>query len=252
MKVVNASRLSPPGQPRRTRLAAIRVALWMTPALIVICAVLGSTPISAQELPNTPRAPFLLVANPDLPDPTFQQTVILILPSSEPPIVAGIIVNKPTKVTLGQLFGHSFPVGNRAQSVYFGGPVDLASPLILMRTERALSATTHLFENVYMSEDDASVREFIERPQSEKDVRLYLGRAQWTADQLHSEIVSGAWVVAAASPDRVFSADPAGLWQRLVQQAKLRQIGWIPPPASRERAGRSGSSCPLVRNCVSD
>jgi putative AlgH/UPF0301 family transcriptional regulator len=130
-----------------------------------------------------------------MPDPLFQQTVILMLPPSELPIVAGIVINKPTKMTLGQLFSHSPAIRNQAQSVYFGGPVDLTSPAILMRASRAPDATTRLFENVYMSDDAAPVRAFLERQESDKDLRLFLGRAQWTVDQLHSEIISGAWVV---------------------------------------------------------
>jgi putative transcriptional regulator len=159
-----------------------------------------------------------------MPDPLFQQTVILMLPPSAMPIVAGIVINKPTKVTLGQLFSHSPAIRNQAQSVYFGGPVDLTSPAILMRASRAPDATTRVFENVYMSDDAGSIRELLMGPESDKDIRLFLGRAQWTADQLHSEILRGAWILSPASPDLVFSPDPASLWRVLVQQAKLRQV----------------------------
>jgi hypothetical protein len=71
-----------------------------------------------------------------------------------------------------------------------------------------------------------SVREFLKRPGSDKDLRLFLGRAQWTVDQLHSEILRGAWIIAAASPELVFSPDPSSVWRVLVQQAKLREIEW--------------------------
>jgi hypothetical protein len=74
--------------------------------------------------------------------------------------------------------------------------------------------------------DAGSIREVLERSKSDKDIRLFLGRAQWTVDQLHSEILSGSWIVTAASPEPVFSPDPASIWQELVQQAKLRQVEW--------------------------
>ena len=213
-------------QRHRSRVAAVRTALLLLATILVNSAALNAATLTAQELPDTTRTPFLLVASPDMPDPLFQQTVILMLPSSELPIVAGIVINKPTKMTLGQLFSHSPAIRNQAQSVYFGGPVDLTSPAILMRASRAPDATTRLFENVYMSDDAASVRAFLERQESDKDLRLFLGRAQWTVDQLHSEIISGAWVVTAASPELVFSPDPGSIWQKLVQQAKLREIEW--------------------------
>src|SRR5260370_42629142 len=71
-----------------------------------------------------------------------------------------------------------------------------------------------------------SVRDFLKRPGSDKDLRLFLGRAQWTVDQLHSEILRGAWIIAAASPELVFSPDPSSVWRVLVQRAKLREVEW--------------------------
>jgi putative transcriptional regulator len=211
---------------RPTRLAAARAVLLLLAAVLVICAALDAVPITARESQRQDRTPFFLVASPDMPDPLFQQTVILMLPPSEMPIVAGIVINKPTKMTLGQLLGHSAAIRNEAESVYFGGPVELTSPTILMRAAQAPDATTRLFENVYMSVDTGSVREFLKRPGSDKDLRLFLGRAQWTVDQLHSEILRGAWIVAAASPELVFSPEPASVWRVLVQRAKLREIEW--------------------------
>jgi putative AlgH/UPF0301 family transcriptional regulator len=140
------------------------------------------------------------------------------------PIVAGIVINKPTKMTLGQLFRHLPTRANGAQPVYFGGPVDMTSPAVLMRAPRAPDAAAHLFADVYIGVDANLVREFLKRPGSEKDLRLFLGRAQWTLDQLHSEILRGAWSVTKASPELVFNPDPASVWHVLVQRAKLRQV----------------------------
>jgi putative AlgH/UPF0301 family transcriptional regulator len=195
-------------------------------ALVVWILALNNAPIFAQEPPDTPRTPFLLVANPDIPDPTFQQTVILILPPSQLPLVAGIVINKPSKMTLGQLFHHSVAVRNQDQLVYFGGPVNLTSPALLMRAAQAPAATTHVFDDVYISDDAGAVTDVLKRPASDKDTRLFLGRAQWTVDQLHAEILSGAWIITKARSAAVFSSDPASVWPELVKQSKLREIEW--------------------------
>ena len=205
----------------RTTLLSLATILF---ACVFTCATLNAAPIIAQEPPGTGNAPFLLVANPDMPDPVFQQTVILILPTATLPLVVGIVINKPTKMTLGQLFSHSPGIANRAQSVYFGGPVDLDSPLILMRAGLAPNATTHIFKDVFMSIDAGSISEILSRPESDKDLRVFLGRAQWSVNQLHAEILQGAWTTAPASPDLVFSGDPAAVWRTLEQQSKLREI----------------------------
>jgi len=213
---------------RVRRLAARTTVLVLAAALVTSTVAFNNARIFAQESPDPPRTPFLLVANPDIPDPVFQQAVILILPPSELPLVAGIVINKPSKMTLGQLFHHSPAVRNRDQLVYFGGPVDLTSPAILMRAARAPDAATHIFDDIYMSDDAGSVSAALKRPGSDKDTRLFLGRAQWTVDQLHAEILSGAWIISRARPEVVFSSDPASIWQELVKQSKLREIEWHP------------------------
>jgi putative transcriptional regulator len=220
----SASAAGAVAQRHRTRVAAVRTALLSMATILVTCVVLNAALISALESQDTYREPFLLVASPDMPDPLFQQAVILMLPPTTPPLVAGIVINKPTKMSLDQLFSHSPAIANRAQAVYFGGPVDMRSPVILMRSSRAPDATTRLFENVYMSIDAGSIRALLKGPESDKDRRLFLGRAQWTADQLHSEILRGAWTISRASPELVFSPDPVRVWRVLVQQAKLREI----------------------------
>jgi len=216
------------------RLAAIVITLALV-AMMFACAGPKDLPKAPPDSQDTEHKPFFLVASPDMPDPVFAQTVILMLPPSQEPIVGGIVINKPTPMTLRQLLGPSPAIRDQAQSVYFGGPVDLTTPVVLMRSASAPDATTHLFEDVYMSMDAASIRDFLQRPGAEKDLRFFLGRAQWTPDQLHSEILRGAWVVATASPELVFSPDPGSLWRVLVQRAKLRQVDWkfgVTPAAS--------------------
>jgi putative AlgH/UPF0301 family transcriptional regulator len=206
--------------------------LMLAIAVVAWIVAFNSVPIFAQEPPDTPRTPFLLVANPDIPDPVFQQTVILILPPSQLPLVAGIVINKPSKMTAGQLFHHSSSVRNQDQLVYFGGPVNLTSPSILTRAARAPDSTTHVFDDVYVSDKAGAVTEVLKRPGSDKDTRLFLGRAQWTVDQLHAEILSGAWIITKARSAAVFSSDPASVWPELVKQSKLREIEWTYGPPS--------------------
>jgi putative transcriptional regulator len=190
----------------------------------MFCRIVLAVPALARGSQDTSYKPFLLVASPDMPDPIFQQTVILMLPSTEPPLVAGIVINKPTKMTVGQLFSHASLLKNQSQSVYFGGPVALTSPIILLRAAQATDATTRLFENVYIDTDAGSIGDFLKRQKSNENTRLFLGRAQWTADQLHAEMLQGAWTVSDVSPDLIFSSDPTKIWRTLVQKAKLREI----------------------------
>ncbi len=194
--------------------------------ITVACVVFMAGTSMAQQSPESKDKLFLLVANRDMPDAVFQRTVILMLPASPMPLVAGIVINKPSKMTMGQLFNWSTKIKRSAQAVYFGGPVDLDSPIVLLRSARAPEAAVRLFEDVYASADASSIARLMQRPGSDKDLRLYLGRAQWTLAQLHSEILQGAWTITAASAALVFTANPDSLWQELMDKAKIRDIEW--------------------------
>ena len=207
-------------QPRRSLIAGALVTLAM---ILVACAVRAAQ-VAALKSADSGRAPFFLVANPEMSDPVFEQTVILMLPPTEPALVAGIVINKPTKITLGQLFAHSTHIKNEAQTVYFGGPVDLKSPAALIRSAQATGGMSHLLDNVYLSSDKGSIREILQGAESDQEVRLFFGRAQWSVEQLHSELLQGAWTIAPATAEIVFSPEPAKLWRYLEQQAKMREV----------------------------
>jgi putative transcriptional regulator len=134
------------------------------------------------------------------------------------------VINKPTKLTLGQFFNRSSSIRNESQPVYFGGPVDLSSESILTRASRSSDTTSRLFENVFISTDTRAIPAILHRPESDKDTRLFLGRAQWTEEQLHAEILQGAWVLAPADPNVVFSSDPENVWRKLIEHARLREV----------------------------
>ncbi|HEV2170934.1 MAG TPA: hypothetical protein VGR40_08295, partial [Candidatus Binatus sp.] len=77
---------------RRFRIQAVgTLVVAMSVAFIAIA-------VTAQRAQSTDLTiPSLLVATRDLQDPFFQHTVILMVPSTEPPLLAGLIINNPAK-----------------------------------------------------------------------------------------------------------------------------------------------------------
>jgi len=55
------------------------------------------------------------------------------------------------------------------------------------------------------------------------ELRVFAGYAGWGAGQLDAEIAMNAWVIADASPEDVFTDQPASLWSRVLR----RQNGLI-------------------------
>ena len=60
-------------------------------------------------------------------------------------------------------------------------------------------------------------------------MRIFLGRAQWLPEQLHYEIMEGAWYVMPADADQVFSSDPTHLWRKLVERGQLQETRFDTP-----------------------
>lgn len=195
------------------RLAVIAVVLLMTVAF-------PATAVWAAQ--NAEGKSFFLVARPEMNDPLFGESVILMLPrSTRYPLTVGLIINKPTKVPLQRLFARSPLLGNRSDTAYFGGPVDINSPVIVFRADQASGKVVQVGDHVYMSLDPDYVSGLMQGGEPIQDFRLYLGRSQWAPGQLRQEMLDRSWYVVKAETSIVFSSNPGGVWHALVQRAQL-------------------------------
>jgi putative AlgH/UPF0301 family transcriptional regulator len=187
-------------------------------AAVSALALLGGTALAAGN--QQPPATYFLVAQPDLPDPMFRDSVVLMLPSTGTPLVVGLIINKPTKMKLSELFPDNAALKNRSETAYFGGPVDISQPLVLLRTSNAPQGGVPLFKNIYLDLKPHSIVSTLKDSRSLPGMRFYLGRAQWTDEQLHNETLENSWYKVSSDPQYVFSADPNTVWRTLVARAQ--------------------------------
>lgn len=169
-----------------------------------------------------------------MPDSLFAHSVILMLPLSatEAPIVAGVIVNKPTKLQVKEIFPNAASLGRQASKAFFGGPVEPNEPWLVIREDHPGQNATHVFENVYVATDPHQIADKLKRHPGPDDLRVILGRSQWTRDQLQAEIMEGSWYIMPAKSDLVFSSDPDKVWRRLVSHARLLEVEWTPDAES--------------------
>jgi putative transcriptional regulator len=192
---------------------------YLGPAIAIVAALAMTTCARAAD----PKISMFLVAKPEMPDPLFAESVILMLPPSRDfPLVAGLIVNKPIReLPLHKLFPDSSALKNSTATAFFGGPVGINAPAIVFRAERAIDGTTRLAGDVYTTLDPELAAALAQDPKRVHDFRLLLGRSQWTPDQLHSEIMEGGWYTVKAEISIVFSTDPGSLWNTLAARARL-------------------------------
>jgi len=132
---------------------------------------------------------------------------------------------------------------NRTDAAYFGGPVDIDEPALVFRATGAPKHAMALFDGVYVSLDPERVAGLLKDRTLVQDLRLYFGRAQWSREQLHSEMLRGSWYVVPADPAFVFSADPKHVWRALVERAQLRRAGAFPAGAASHAGAALRSRC---------
>jgi putative transcriptional regulator len=201
--------------------------------------VLNATPVpAAQDKPNKEDSEgkaLFLVARPELREPIFKESVVLRLPSSVgvgEGLVVGLILNKPARIALSDIFPDDQALEKRSEIVYFGGPVDPRAPGVVFRSSKPAEQATLLFGDIYVSFNPDFIRELIKEPEKTPDLRLFLGRSQWAPAQLRNEMAMGAWLSLRAETDLIFNPSPQYLWRKLFDRAEpapVANVADVPP-----------------------
>jgi putative transcriptional regulator len=154
----------------------------------------------------------LLVASPQLADPNFARTLVLLIEHSQEGAL-GVVVNRPLAKTIQELWREvgSAPCHSR-QPVYVGGPVP--GPLLSLHTKRALAEmepAPGVFFSAKKQHLDALVLD------EEPEYKVFVNHAGWGAGQLENELHQGAWRCVPATVEHVFSTDEM-LWETIFRQ----------------------------------
>jgi len=173
--------------------------------------------------------PSFLVATPQMGDPIFGGSVIMMIPTIDAPLLAGVIINKPTGTSAQEVFPHFPALKDGPNRAYFGGPVDNGQAILAIRTSHPPAKAIKVFEDVYVSTDAEAIAQIIKDNTDPASLRIFLGRAQWLNEQLHTEIMEGAWYVVPAEAAQVFDPDPTHLWRKLVERGELQEVRMMLP-----------------------
>jgi putative transcriptional regulator len=152
--------------------------------------------------------------------------VVLMLPLEGEPLIVGLIVNKPTRLPLIELFPKSPTLKKSSDDAYLGGPIDVSTAALVFHAPKAPKQAMQLYDDVYLSFDGKLISRLMQDPKQTGDVRLFLGRAQWDPEQLQGEALEGSWYSLRAEGEVIFDRDSEHLWKRLHERAR--------PPASVE------------------
>jgi putative transcriptional regulator len=212
------------------------VSHWMAPLLLLgLLWGTGNHAYRAQE--KLKEKPLFLVARPTIEDPFFEKSVVLMVPLTEEQVIVGIVVNKPTRLPLSQLFPNNAALKNRSENAYMGGPVDMSVPALIFHSAKSPKQAIPIYNDVYLTFDGKLIMKQLEDPKPAGDMRVFLGRAQWAPAQLDGEALEGSWYSLRVEGDVIFDHDSEHLWKRLHDRARPPQnVKFRLPDRSRGRA----------------
>jgi putative transcriptional regulator len=156
----------------------------------------------------------LLVAAPDLLDPNFRRTVVLVGEHGEEGAM-GIVLNRPSEVTVDEAIPALAEIVDGDGLVHVGGPVQPQAIVVLGEFDEPERAGVLVFGAVGFLPgeiDDADAVGDLAR------ARVFAGYAGWGPGQLETELEEAAWIVEPADPADVFTADPDALWSSVLRR----------------------------------
>jgi putative transcriptional regulator len=172
-------------------------------ALGVPCAVFAdeAKPVTA----------ILLVARAELPDSNFKDSVVLVM-NNIAPAPAGIIINRPTRIPVSNLFPDIERLALLEDKLYFGGPVQVDSVSFLFRADTPPEEAVKVVDDVYLSTNGDLLRKLLNREKPMEGLRILIGYSGWGPGQLEAEIARGDWTLQPADPHAIFEGKSVHPW----------------------------------------
>lgn len=188
-------------------------------ALLPALAAAWTLAAVADALPG--RA-MILVATPQLTDPTFAQTIVLVTRHGRSPPI-GVILNRPTAVDLNQVFPSlDTPAPDK---LFFGGPVDRGLLVYLFRGDAAAPSPDGAIElapSLFLSRTPTLLAELLRGARAHHGLRVFGGFAGWAPGQLEREIERGDWQLLRVDEVPLFDRPPESLWPELSGRTQQR------------------------------
>ena len=177
-------------------------------------ALLGAalTPAHAAD----PTATVMLVATPKLADPIYRASVLVASPLADGRFV-GFIINKPTRLTLGQAFPEHAPSKKVVDPIFLGGPEQANKLFALVQREMSPGrGSMRLSPDLFLVLAGDTVDQVIE--QDAEHARFLFGAVIWQPGELDSEIKRGAWYVEEPDTKVMMRKETGKLWLELLRR----------------------------------
>jgi putative transcriptional regulator len=181
---------------------------------------------------DSPLRASLLVAMPQLQDPNFIRTVMMIVQHDEDGTF-GLVLNREVDVCARELCeGLEMKWGgDPEQPLRWGGPVQQNTGWMLFADDlRSVESedASELTDGMYFAGSLDVLRVVAEAPPG--DVRLFLGYAGWGPGQLESEMAQGVWLTVPSTRQAVFGTPSDDMWEFAVRSLGIDPATLITTP----------------------
>jgi putative transcriptional regulator len=153
----------------------------------------------------------LLIAGPQLLDPNFRRTVVLVADHGEEGAM-GVILNRPSGMTVADAAPDLEPLIGPDAPIFAGGPVQPTSGVVLAEVAEA---DEPVFGDVVLVPGLGELADVVD---GAGNIRVFAGYAGWGPGQLDGELERDDWIVEPAQASDVFSEMPEELWAAVLER----------------------------------
>lgn len=154
----------------------------------------------------------LLVATPDLRDPNFSRTVVLMLEHGDDGAL-GVVLNRPIELSVADVLPDWADLSSAPACLFVGGPVAPTAVIGLGRGEGPVFQP--LFDGLGTLDLDLDPDLYAS---TMAGLRVFVGYSGWAPGQLEQELAAGGWLTLDLAAEDPFSADPSQLWQTVLRR----------------------------------
>lgn len=166
---------------------------------------------------NESLAPVLLVSMPQMNDPNFSKTVVLLAEYTAQGAF-GLVLNRRMDEPAMSIVTADEPLSiHPKMHLYTGGPVEPTRAWILTSKPELDLEALEVTQGVYLSASPTLVRKTLESA-PDAGVRMVVGYAGWGAGQLDVELAQGAWLMAPVQADLIFETNSDAMWETVIRR----------------------------------
>lgn len=163
-------------------------------------------------------APILLLSMPQMMDPNFVKTVVLLTDYTDEGAF-GLVVNRRMDEPAWTLVKTEPAIRvDPDLKLWVGGPVDPQRTWVLMSEAQGPDdEQREVCPGLLLSVSKELTLQLLQAPPSNR-ARVIVGYAGWDAGQLDREIAASAWLTMDVDPSLIFNTPPDQMWETAIRR----------------------------------